>query len=165
MGATKKTKPKVGGKKKKPVKKKAAEVVNMDVSTFLDVAEQFQVVCEAFDTEIGRESTVGVFTQSRLSIALLLERIKKIAEGTYKNFRDGALAHYELSGEFEHGAIAITFPQKTSRSPKWKQETIDRAREIALTEGSEFDETAFVTEVQDSYPATTSTSVKLTKSA
>lgn len=159
MGALKKKM----GKSKKPVKKKAAQVATPNLNGFADLAAKLDLACKSFETALVKNS--GVLTQSMMRVALILDRMEKSAKAAYDGFKGAAITHYDDSGDFEHGKIAITFPQKTSRSPKWKQEATDRAREIALSEGAEFDESAFVTAVQEMYPATTSTSVKLTVSA
>lgn len=105
-----------------------------------------------------------IFPQKLLEFGVLLERLAKSVATTRKAFDKKAVEHKTGEGSFEHGKVAITFPEAERRSPKWKDEATDRARQLAEAAGEEFDPKTFVAGVIDGYPATIIRKVKLTVS-
>ena len=110
----------------------------------------------------------AVVSQSALRLRLLLGDIADSIGDLCKSFDAHVKAHYEAGGDFEGGKVAITFPSTAPACrPKWKEEAVRLAKELAALRGDVFDEVGFLNQIKEAYPATgePTTSVKLTVSA
>jgi hypothetical protein len=170
-GATKKAKPNGKG-----LAAAQAEVSNGLASVKAKLGAKVQVrTVETLAEDVG-VSLLGVqefiesiepgviFPQKLLEFGVILENLGKAVTTTRKAFDAKALEHKAGEGSFEHGIVAITFPETERRSPKWKDEATDRARQLAEAAGEDFDPKKFAKEVTETYPVTVSRKVKLTVS-
>ncbi len=169
-GPAKKAKPKGAMKKAKPnghgAHPKVGEVYDAvqvhTVETLVETVDSSLVGVQEFIESI--EEGV-IFPQKLLEFGVILERLAASVSKTRKAFDAKALGHKDTEGSFEHGKVAITFPETLRRSPKWKDEATDRARQLAEAEGEDFDPKAFVADIITNYPPTVIRKVKLTESA
>lgn len=162
-GAMKKAKPNGNGKNGlASAKAKVGATVQVQTVEMLVVNVGDSLTCvQEFIESI--ESGV-IFPQKLLEFGVLLERLAASVSTTRKAFDKKALGHKDSEGDFEHGKVAITFPETLRRSPKWKDEATHRARQLAEAAGETFDPKVFNAEIIESYPTTVIRKVKLTVS-
>jgi hypothetical protein len=135
-----------------------------DVAGFESALLQLKAKLDVFTSTLTHHATKDVFPQGVLEVGVLLERAAKMVKDAEGIFDDSAKLHKTTGGHFEIGRVAITFPETTKVSPKWKDEACIAGRALCEAKGTSYDEEVFVKSVQSKYPATTSVSVKLTKS-
>lgn len=99
------------------------------------------------------------FPQEALEAALILARLQKTVAAAYKKFEEQAKRHREAGGGFTDGRVAISFPETSSRRPKWKEEA------VALAVAAGKSEKAYIKEVEQRTTPSTLVKVKLTENA
>jgi hypothetical protein len=145
-------------------RKPGAKSVLMETETMRSTADALEESIGAFSEKLDTLTPGATCDQSIMEVALMFHRIQEAAKKSYELFSEAAKVHKEKGGKFSLGRIAITFPERTERRPKWKEEAVKVAGELATVRGEGFSEEVFVQEVQAQYPATTSVSVKLVES-
>jgi hypothetical protein len=65
--------------------------------------------------------------------AMAFQRIGKIVGDTDKTFKDQMRLHRDKGGQFEHGSVAIDFPDNGTRAPQWKEEAAKLAETIVAS--------------------------------
>jgi hypothetical protein len=111
--------------------------------------------------------------QELQSFALTNRRLKDLFTTTDKNFATTVLKHKEAGGVFEKplteivGApsVALSFKETIRRTPRWKEEAMTFAEELADSLGEQFDRPKAEAEVIERTEPKTSLSVRLDESA
>lgn len=149
--------------RKKPAKK--AEVTNGHLFEIIDTTcLEASTNLTYFVEDVSRTTKSRQVTQSLLEAAVRVKRLRDEADAAYKAFEAMAKKHHEDGGSFSSGRVAITFPETVRRSPKWKDEAIKVAGELAEERGEEFNVKEWVDMVIETYPTSTSQSVALVES-
>jgi hypothetical protein len=169
MGALKK---KAGGKKpQKKGKATTSPILNVgDVSILSgdiqQMAEQFRAMLDAVEHVPNAESddTAAIFTQDMMAMKLHVDAMTEAVSAAQDRFKEVAKKHYDENGVFESGQVAISFPEQSGTRPKWKDEALLQAKQVAGLQDKPFDEKDYLKTVTAKYPATVSRSVKLTVS-
>lgn len=157
MGTLTKTKSPAKKPVKKPVKKAATPTAIAG-----DLNPTVTKVTEALAPLLtGLES--GPFPQELLSLYKAMEAHKARIEGVMKRIETEAKAHKGRKGVFQDGRFEATFPVTSRVSPKWKDEAMRLAEELAAEKDEAFLAEAVENDIKSKYPATTSTGFKVVK--
>ncbi len=123
------------------------------------------LIAKITDSVAAKLDPTRVCPQSVLRFRMLLDRMAELFGKAGKFLDERLKKFHDEAGSFAVGKIAVTFPSKPRRNPKWKEEATRLAAKVAELEGKEFDPEAYVKEITEATVPSISTGVELVESA
>jgi hypothetical protein len=161
------------GTTKKTVRKTRTRRTMSKAEKLRRVYEQLMPLAEEFADRMASLTAGDLLTQEDQSFALSARRLVKLLTQNDKTFIAAVLRHRNDSGEFEKpltevtGApsVALSFKETIRRTPAWKKECLEVAKELSVAMGDQWDEKVYEASVLDTYEPKTSISVQIEESA
>ena len=105
--------------------------------------------------------SIGERGQAVLAEAFALRAVIAKAAAALEAWERAAKGLREAGKAFPVGEYAVDYPTTTRRTPAWKSEAVRQAEALAQATGKTFAADAYVQQVQDATPATTSVGVRV----